>query len=839
MKQLLTICLALLLGLNLFGQPVFDIPRLDSQLNLLHQQHRFNGVVLYAEKGKVKYSKAFGVADIRNGQALTTKSSFNLASVTKQFVCMGILILAEKGKLQVDDDVRKYIPELPYNGITIRNLMTHTSGIPEYFDLFMRYRSTLDTLDNEGMIRLFAERKPALDFETGTKWNYCNTNYVLLSSIIERVSGQNFAAFFQQQIARPLGLKDTYVYNVKLPSSPANRVFGFREQDGRTSLEDLTVLDGVTGDGNIYSSAEDLLKWDQALYAPKLVKASTLAEAFKPVKLKNDSTFPYGFGWRIEQEGEMVSHTGGWVGFVNEISRDIKNNRTLIVLSNGSNGTVLRATKAMFTGKPFSFPSSQLISNVELVDGTGTGKRKAAVRILGERITAVGELQPFPGEEVIDGGGRILAPGFIDTHSHLEGSLKKQPDAIAALNQGITTIVAGQDGGSSFIDSIKLDMVMRPVAINVATYTGQTTLREMVMGESQLNRKATDEEIGKMQAILKEEMKKGSLGLSTGLEYAGAYFSSKDEVIRLAQVAAEFKGRYMSHLRSEDIALNEAIDEIIEIGREARLPVQISHIKIALKDVWGTASNLVARLQAARARGVDITADCYPYDFWHSTLKVLFPKTDYTNLASAEYAVNHTFDPSGSVLARFAPNPSYKGKTISEIAAMRKETPAQTIMGLIAEADAFRKKYPDTSGVETIMGKSMTEGDIISFLNWAHTNICSDGAIGGHPRAFGSFTRVLGYYVREKKIMSLEQAIHKMTGLAAEQVGIAERGVIVPGFYADLVLLDPATVRDNASIQQPSALSDGIELVWVNGKIVYKGKQPTRVYPGRFVSRKP
>lgn len=481
--------------------------------------------------------------------------------------------------------------------------------------------------------------------------------------------------------------------------------------------------------------------------------------------------------------------------------------------------------------------TSSLITNIRLIDGTGTPARIAAVRYAGNKIIAVGNLKPLKGEPVFDGKGLVLAPGFIDSHSHIGGSLEKYPAALADLNQGITTIVSGQDGYGSYVDSIKAGIARKPIAINIATYTGHTDLREKVLGRDQLNRPATAKEIADMQAILLSELKKGSLGLSTGLEYEGAYFSSRNEVLALAKTAASEKTRYISHIRSEDIALADALDEIISIGKEAKLPVQISHIKLALKDDWGKSAAIIAQLQAARLNGVDITADCYPYEFWHSTLRVLFPKTDYTNPVSAQYAVDHTFDPTQSILIRFAPNPVYAGKTISEIAALRKEKPAQTLMGLIAEADVYEKANPNATGVEAIVAKSMTDEDVINFLAWANTNICSDGSNGGHPRGYGSFTRVLGNYVRDKKIMSLESAIQKMTSLSAEHVGIKDRGVIAAGYFADFVLIDPTTVKDNATFKDSKALSDGIEKVWVNGVCVYEEKKSTNKFPGTFIGR--
>ena len=820
------------------AQTPADIKKLDAVLTALNKTNSFNGIVLYAEKGKVVYKKAFGVTDYRTNQPLQTTSAFNLASITKQFICMCIMMLQERGQLLLDDDCKKYIPELPYESITIRNLMTHTSGIPEYFDIFQHYKTPLDTLTNEKLITLFATYTPPLDFATGTKWNYCNTNYALLVSIIERISKERIAVFIKKNITAPLGLKDTYVYDVLMPSIPTNHVYGFEETGEKRKLNDLTPFDGVVGDGNIYSSVEDLYKWEQSLATEKLVKKTTFAEAIQPVKLKDGSTYPYGFGWFIEKDMEQqYYHTGGWAGFINLIYRDVKNKRTIIALSSGSNGFANRVVKNFIQGKPLDIPVEFLIKNVQLIDGTGTVERNASVRVQGKKIIAVGNLLPFDDEEIIDGEGKILAPGFIDSHSHVEGSLSKYPAALAALNQGITTIVAGQDGESSPVDSLKAALKNIPVAINVATYTGHATIREKIMGHANLSKPATKVELEKIKQLLKYELQKGSLGLSTGLEYEEGFYSNRNEVIELAKVAAEEKGRYISHIRSEDIKMDDAIDEIIQIGREAKLPVQISHLKIALKDDWGTAPKLLSALQNARAEGIDITADCYPYDAWNSTVRVLFPNKDFTSLQSATYATDHLFDADGSVMVRFAPDTLFAGKTVGTIAKMRHETAPQTLMYLVAAAQSYQKLHPGSDDIEAIMGKSMSEEDVMTFLNWPHTNICSDGANGGHPRGYGSFTKILNRYVKDKQIMGWEKAINKMTALAAEHVGITNRGVIATGYYADMVLIDPVTVKDNSSIQNPKALSDGILKVWVNGVLVYKDKIAQNKYPGEFVGK--
>ena len=481
---------------------------------------------------------------------------------------------------------------------------------------------------------------------------------------------------------------------------------------------------------------------------------------------------------------------------------------------------------------------STLITEVRIIDGTGIPAYVGSVRIKGNQIVAVGNLQAMPGEQVIKGQNKFLCPGFIDAHSHHFSSLRNFPQAAATNSQGITTIVIGQDGGSYPVDSLRSWMGQRKAAVNVATYTGHTTLREQVLGEDQLLRAATPAEIVTMQQILAEEIKKGSLGLSTGLEYEPAFYSSKEEVMLLAKTAAAQKGRYISHIRSEDVTLQDAVDEIIRIGRETGMPVQISHLKIALRSQWNTSAALLQELQQARTEGVNITADVYPYTFWNSTLKVLFPSRKYTSLPDATLAVTQLCDPSGSVMVHFAPVPAYEGKTLSQIAQIRKESPAQTLIQMIAMSDSFRKANPTFSGsVETIMGKSMTEKDVRNFIAWPHSVICSDGGNGGHPRGYGTFTRVLYEYVKKQPLMLVETAVYKMTGLTAQHLGLQKRGVIAPGNIADLVLLDMEKVKDNATIENGKALSDGIEQVWIGGQVTWKNQKPTGNLPGVFIAK--
>lgn len=800
------------------------IKQVDSVLTFLHERQLFNGTVLLAEKGKVIYRKSFGI-DGPAGKPLTTTSSFNLASVSKQFYTMMVMMLKEENKVSFDDPVQKHLPAFPYPGITLRNLMNHTSGLPEYFSIADRQMNLMDTLTNQEMLDILVRKKTPLEFKTGDRFVYCNTNYTTLASVIEKVSGIKCDKFFSERIAKPLGMNNSFIYNLTMKTYPASRVWGFRYSGGKPVLDDLIAFDGIVGDGNVYSSAEDLLKWDQALYGSRLVKPATFNEALTPATLNDGTKSNYGFGWDIEEPGKIYSHSGGWVGFRTFISRYVSTKQTFIILENSTNFRAIRLVKNILENKPYGLPVTQLVSNVQIVDGTGLSAYKGAVRIVNDRIGDIGDLHPFRGESVVDGKGYVLAPGFIDSHSHHERDLSKNPDGIAAINQGITTIVIGQDGGSDPIDSLKARIVKRPASVNIATYTGHATLREQAMND--VYRKADTAEIGKMKTLLAAELKKGSLGLSTGLEYEEGFYATRDEVIELARVAAANNGRYISHIRSEDINIERAVEEVIDIGKAAKIPVQISHLKIAMRSKWGHSRDIIARLERARAEGVDITADVYPYSLWVSTPRVLFPKKDFLSAASARYATEELFDPAQSVILAFAGKPAYVGKTVKEIASMNNESESATLMRIIRESE---------SEGATMAGASMSEEDISNFLSWQHTNICSDGYAGGHPRGYGSFPRVLGYYGREKKLLPLETAVYKMTGLTAEHLGISDRGVLTQFNYADMVLFNPAIVKDNATMRDPSALSTGIEMVWVNGRIVYRNHEATHSHPGMFVT---
>ncbi|MEQ9415197.1 MAG: amidohydrolase family protein, partial [Cyclobacteriaceae bacterium] len=373
-----------------------------------------------------------------------------------------------------------------------------------------------------------------------------------------------------------------------------------------------------------------------------------------------------------------------------------------------------------------------IIRNAQVIDGSGKASFVGDVGINADTIAAVGDLSKAVSENEIDASGLVLAPGFIDTHSHHDRGMFESRDMLALTSQGVTTMIVGQDGGSQFpLTKLTSRLDSAPVAINVGAYTGHNTLRRMALGEK-YQREATQEELNQMKEMLEQDLKSGSLGLSTGLEYDPGIYSNKNEVLELASVVAQYDGRYISHMRSEDRYFWEALKEIINIGKQSGIPVQISHAKLAMKSLWGQSDKMIDILDSAREAGVDITADIYPYPYWQSTMTVLFPERNFKDRAAASFALSELTTPEGVLIGDYSPVPDYIGKTLAEVSSIRKTDPVQTLMDLI---EIVEKQEGD----ESIIATSMTEEDIKRIMKWPYTNICSDGTTEGlHPRGHGS-----------------------------------------------------------------------------------------------------
>ena len=486
--------------------------------------------------------------------------------------------------------------------------------------------------------------------------------------------------------------------------------------------------------------------------------------------------------------------------------------------------------------------SSTLIINAEVYDGSGSPASDVAVRIDGDRIAEVGDLAPLDGESVVDASGLVLAPGFIDPHSHHDSDLENYRHMPGVLSQGVTTIARGLDGAYSINDGFSYQSIAdfntafrkRPAAVNVASFAAHGTIRAKVMRDD-YRRAASDDEIAAMSALIEADMRAGAIGLATGLEYEPGIYSETAEIVALAKVAARHGGTYSSHMRDEDDRMQEAIDEVIEIALNAKIPANISHIKLADMEFWHTADAVIRKLEAARSAGANITADIYPYLRWQANLSVLFPERDYTDRAVAEYTFAHSATPENILIVEFLPNPAFNNMTIAEIAESLERDPVDVLLKLSAQADQHRRDTGREGA--SIIAKGMHDDDVIRFMQWPYTAICSDGSHeSGHPRGHGAFPRVLGRYVRELGALSLAEAIYKMTGLPARTLRLKGRGTIAPGAYADLVLFDPETIADMATMPEPMKPSHGVHKVWVNGVVAFADGTPTLEYPGQIIT---
>jgi len=465
------------------------------------------------------------------------------------------------------------------------------------------------------------------------------------------------------------------------------------------------------------------------------------------------------------------------------------------------------------------------IVGADVADGTGAALRRANVRVAGGRIASVGNAAPENGDTVVDGAGLVVAPGFIDIHNHSAEGLAGETAATSQIAQGITTLVVGPDGGSPWPDRRVPGRGRRnPATANVATFVGHATIRRQVMGDD-FKRVARPDEVAKMAALVEQGMREGAFGLSSGLEYEVGGYGETSELVELSKVAARHGGIYMSHIRDEADKSFEALREAVAIGERARIPVQISHIKLGTVGVWHKAAEAIALIESAQKRGVDVTADEYPYNAWSSTITVLVPDKRYDYPPSVERALADVGGAGNVLIVRHAAHPEYEFKTLEAIARDRKTTAVEQFIQIVKDGGAG------------VVCTSMVDDDMKAFYERPWVMVASDGGIGvRHPRGAGTFPRVLGKYVREERWLALPEAIRKMTSVPADRLKLAGRGRIAAGAVADLVLFNPKTVIDRSTFSDPGILATGIEKVWVGGELVWDGVKALDARPGQVLS---
>lgn len=516
---------------------------------------------------------------------------------------------------------------------------------------------------------------------------------------------------------------------------------------------------------------------------------------------------------------------------------------------------IITAVGFLLVLQSISQQADMIIKNGRIIDGSGNSWYRGDLAILNGKIAAIGRLESWKAEKIIDANNLIIAPGFIDVHTHIEGNEAGNPLASNFIYDGVTTVIAGNCGSSNrnmgayfkWIDSLR-------VSVNIASLIGQNDIRKAVMGTA--NRPATEEEMKKMESLMEQAMKDGAVGLSTGLIYIPGAYTPTEEIIRLAKIAGKYGGVYATHMRDEGDRVVEAIEEALHIGRSAAIPVQISHFKVSGQQNWGRGKETLAMVEKARLEGLDVTIDQYPYTASSTSLSTLLP--DDVLADGRDSLLKRLDDPSKrkyiieyklaklkkrklkhwsyAVVAQFTPDTRFQGKSIEEINVLlgRKHKASEEALTIL---DIMKQGNP------SMVFHGMSEGDIEYFMKYPFNMFASDASIRifgegvPHPRGYGTNARVLGQYVREKKVITLEEAIRRMTSLPAQKFNLRDRGFVLLGFAADLVIFDENMIIDKSTFTEPHQYSTGIQWVLVNGQVTLENGKHTNLRNGQVLKK--
>ncbi len=499
-------------------------------------------------------------------------------------------------------------------------------------------------------------------------------------------------------------------------------------------------------------------------------------------------------------------------------------------------------------------PFDLIVRGGRIVDGTGNPWFKADLAVNGDAIAAIAPAIDAPAARVIDATGLVVAPGFIDIHTHARRGIFEVPTGDNYTRQGVTTIFEGQDGDSPVpLAPFMTRLEAARLSPNFGMFIGQGAIRASVIGT--IDRKATPAEMDRMRALVRDGMRDGAFGLSTGLFYVPGVFTPTDEVVALAKEAGALGGIHISHMRNEAAGILDSVRETIAIGERGGLPTQVTHHKIIGTANWGLSVQTLRLIDEARARGVDATIDQYPYTASSTTLSALFPPwaleggqtevarrlKDPNERQRIKAAVVESIkidrgggDPKNVVIAACGWDPSLAGRSLAQIAASRGleptiESAAETAMSIIERGGA------------SAVFHAIDEGDLERILRHPATMVASDGEVpifgkaAPHPRSYGTFARVLAVYVREKGLLTLQEAVRKMTSFPASRVGLADRGILRQGMKADITVFDPSRVRDLATFENPHQYAEGFAYVLVNGRVIFEKGAMTAARPGRVL----
>jgi dihydroorotase/N-acyl-D-amino-acid deacylase len=495
-----------------------------------------------------------------------------------------------------------------------------------------------------------------------------------------------------------------------------------------------------------------------------------------------------------------------------------------------------------------------VIKNGTIVDGTGNPWFRGDIGISGDRIIKIGQISIEKAKTVIDATGKIVTPGFIDIHSHGERQILTDRTAHNLITQGATTIVGGNCGGSPLdLERFFAQFESKGAALNVGVLIGHNTIRRKVMGNA--GREPTEEELEEMKGLVEVAMKAGALGLSTGLKYRPGIYSKTEEVIALARVASQYGGFYATHLRDEGLRLFEAMEEAFRIGREANIPVQMSHHKAAGADMWGQSAKSLRMMENARKSGLDVTTDQHPYPATFTTCTILFPpwalegsrsdiekrlKDPELRQKVVEGIVENIIHDRGGndiqniTVAVYAVDTGLEGKNLKEILSLEGKNPT------MANAAELLIELYERGGASCVFHCLAME-DVVRIMKHPLTMHGSDAGnaildIGKvHPRHYGHFPRIIALHVRDRGDLSLEQAVRKMTSMPAARIGSRDRGILSEGKYADIVIFDLSKIQDKATFMDPHQYPEGIDYVLVNGETVVDHGKVTGKLPGKIL----
>jgi N-acyl-D-amino-acid deacylase len=538
------------------------------------------------------------------------------------------------------------------------------------------------------------------------------------------------------------------------------------------------------------------------------------------------------------------------MGASNHDNATMRGMRSLVVLI-----AVTGIAVVTLAAQPAPVPYDLILKNGRIVDGTGSPWFTGDVAIRGDAIARIAQSIAEPAARVIDVRGSVIAPGFIDIHTHARRGITQTPTAANYARQGVTTVMEGPDGSSPLpLAPFLAEMERLQKSINIGSFVGQGSVRSDVIGS--VNRKATPDEVLKMIGLVEQGMKDGAFGLSTGLFYIPGTFTPTDEVIELAKAAGRFGGVHESHQRDDAAKLLDSVNETIAIGEKGHLPTHISHAKVVGVANWGRSADMLALVDAARARGVDVTIDQYPYTASSTSIAAaLIPAwvleggrqatlarlKDSGGREKAKAGIVMMIrdergggDPKNVQFANCGFDPSLAGKTLADLTVKRGKTPtirnaAEVVMWIVEQG-----------GCQGIF-HAMSERDLVRILKHPATMVASDGEVpvfgraNPHPRSYGTYARVLGVYVREKKALTLEDAVRKMAAAPAARLGLSDRGVLKKGMKADIAIFDAAAVRDVATFTKPHQYAEGFSHVLVNGQVVFENGEMTQARPGRVL----